>query len=86
MAYMSALQAAQQSTKSAHVVLSGVHAIKPSEVRAAQNAGASDEPSAAHARVLSDEPSTRPTHLVRERSARLPTPRRVPWPRRCAPR
>jgi len=35
MAYMDALQSAQQATKSAHVVLTGVHAIKPSEVRTA---------------------------------------------------
>ena len=32
MEYMGALQQAQQNTKSAHVVLSGVHAIKPTEV------------------------------------------------------
>ncbi len=31
MAYMHALQAAQQSTKSAHVVLTGVNAIKPAD-------------------------------------------------------
>ena len=50
MAYMSALQAAQQSTKSAHVVLTGIHAIKPTEVKAVRQqvaggagAGASGE-------------------------------------------
>ena len=32
MDYMGALQQAQQNTKSAHVVLSGVNAIKPTEV------------------------------------------------------
>ena len=32
MGHLQALQAAQQSTKSAHVVLTGIHAIKPSEV------------------------------------------------------
>ena len=37
MSYMHALQAAQQSTKSAHVVLSGIHAIKPSEVKAVRS-------------------------------------------------
>lgn len=36
MNYMHALQSAQQSTKSAHVVLTGIHAIKPSEVKAAR--------------------------------------------------
>ena len=36
MDYMSALQQAQQNTKSAHVVLSGVHAIKPAEVAKSQ--------------------------------------------------
>ena len=38
MAYMHALQAAQQSTKSAHVVLTGVQAIKPNDVKAARHA------------------------------------------------
>ena len=33
MAYMGVLQRAQQSTKSAHVVLTGQHAIKASEAR-----------------------------------------------------
>ena len=32
MGYMDALQKAQQNTKSAHVVLTGIHAIKPSEI------------------------------------------------------
>ena len=44
MGYMHALQAAQQSTKSAHVVLTGIHAIKPSEVKAARQAAGGDEP------------------------------------------
>lgn len=38
MSYMHALQAAQQSTKSAHVVLTGIHAIKPSEIKGVRQA------------------------------------------------
>ena len=44
MAYMTALQQAQQSTKSAHVVLTGIHAIKPSELKAARPGGDGGEP------------------------------------------
>ena len=39
MEYMSALQHAQQATKSAHVVLTGMHAIKPSDIAPAKGAG-----------------------------------------------
>jgi U4/U6.U5 tri-snRNP-associated protein 1 len=40
MKHMAALQAAQQSTKSAHVVLTGINAIKPSEIKSVrQQAG-----------------------------------------------
>ena len=38
MSYMHALQAAQASTKSAHVVLTGIHAIKPSEIKSVRHA------------------------------------------------
>jgi len=40
MDYMHALQTAQQSTKSAHVVLTGIHAIKPADIRPIKPAAA----------------------------------------------
>jgi len=41
MQYMSALQTAQQATKSAHVVMTGVHAIKASDI--ARSGGLSEK-------------------------------------------
>lgn len=42
MNYLHALQAAQQTTKQAHVVLTGIHAIKPSEVMRPKDADAGE--------------------------------------------
>ena len=39
MACMHALQAAQQSTKSAHVVMTGLHALKPTDIKPARREG-----------------------------------------------
>ena len=43
MDYMGALQHAQQSSKSAHVVLSGINAIRPADVAAAAAGGGGAE-------------------------------------------
>ena len=43
MDYMGALQHAQQSSKSAHVVLSGINAIRPADVAAAAGGGGGAE-------------------------------------------
>jgi ribosomal protein L20A (L18A) len=42
MNYLHALQAAQQTTKSAHIVLTGINAIKPSEVRRPADGGGAE--------------------------------------------
>ena len=44
MSYLQTLQAAQQSTKSAHVVLTGIHAIKPSDLGKPSAPPPSDRP------------------------------------------
>ena len=48
MKYMSALQTAQRATKSAHVVLTGVHAIKASDLIRGGDKGKAKKPKLEH--------------------------------------